>query len=114
MVPMREAWRGGGWVGELRLEVREFESLTRWRWAMTTPGGTLVADHGAMTRGDYRSASAAAGHLIMCLSSGRLAEALTLADQTIGYTRRAGLGPWTGARWWPRCDGCGRARPAGN
>ncbi len=32
-------------MGELRLEVREFESLTRWRWALTTPGGALVADH---------------------------------------------------------------------
>jgi len=32
-------------VGDLRLEVCEFESLTRWRWALTTPGGALVADH---------------------------------------------------------------------
>src|SRR6266481_3495953 len=44
-LPVREAGRGGGWVGELRLEVREFESLTRWRWALTRPGGASVADH---------------------------------------------------------------------
>jgi hypothetical protein len=31
--------------GELRLEVREFVDLTRWRWALTGAGGTLVADH---------------------------------------------------------------------
>ena len=32
-------------MGELRLEVREFESLARWRWVLTRPGGALVADH---------------------------------------------------------------------
>jgi len=49
----------------------------------------------AVARGDYRSASAAAGYLIdLCRASGRLAEALTLADKMIGYTRRAGLRPW--------------------
>jgi tetratricopeptide (TPR) repeat protein len=50
----------------------------------------------AVTRGDYRSASVTAGQLAdLCRDSGRLAEALTLAEQQIGYTRRAGLGPWT-------------------
>lgn len=33
-------------MGELRLEVREFQSLARWRWVLTRPGGTLVADVG--------------------------------------------------------------------
>jgi hypothetical protein len=32
-------------VRELRLEVREFSDLTRWRWVLTRPGGALVADH---------------------------------------------------------------------
>jgi len=46
--------------------------------------------------GDYRAASVAAGRLVyLCHGSGRLAEALTLAEQQIGYTRQAGLGPWT-------------------
>jgi hypothetical protein len=30
---------------ELRLEVSEFENLTSWRWALTRPGGSLIADH---------------------------------------------------------------------
>jgi hypothetical protein len=39
-------WRQEGvTVLELRLEVREFRDLTRWRWVLTRPGGTLVADH---------------------------------------------------------------------
>jgi tetratricopeptide (TPR) repeat protein len=50
----------------------------------------------ALDRGDYQSASAAAGDLAYsCRDSGRLAEALTLAEAQIGYTQRAGLGPWT-------------------
>jgi hypothetical protein len=50
----------------------------------------------AVARGDYRAASVATGELINhCRSSGRLAEALTLADEMIGYSRQAGLGPWT-------------------
>ncbi len=32
-------------VGEFRLEVREFQDLTRWRWALTGAGGALIADH---------------------------------------------------------------------
>ena len=41
-------------------------------------------------------ASARAGRLIdLCRSRGRLAEALTLSEQKAGYTRQAGLGPWT-------------------
>jgi tetratricopeptide (TPR) repeat protein len=34
-------------VGELRLEASEFRDLTSWRWALTGPGGSLVADHEA-------------------------------------------------------------------
>ena len=51
--------------------------------------------HGA-ARGDYRLASAAAGELCNLLqSSGRLEEALKVAEEKAGYTRQAGLGPWT-------------------
>jgi hypothetical protein len=47
-------------------------------------------------RGDFPVASVAAGRLInLCVSGGRLAEALALADRKIGYTRQAGLGPWS-------------------
>jgi CHAT domain len=50
----------------------------------------------AVSAGDYRSASVTAERLvILCRRSGRLAEALGLVDQMIGYTRQAGLGPWT-------------------
>ena len=46
--------------------------------------------------GDYYAASAVSGRLVdICRGSGRLAEALTLAVQMAGYTRQAGLGPWT-------------------
>ena len=30
---------------ELRLEVREFRDLTRWRWILTDALGAFVADH---------------------------------------------------------------------
>jgi hypothetical protein len=54
----------------------------------------FVAD--AVARGDYRAASVITGELINhCRGSGLLAEALTLADEMTGYTREAGLGPWT-------------------
>ena len=50
----------------------------------------------AVSRGDYWGATAISGSLVyLCLDSGRLAEALTLADQRADYTRQAGLGPWT-------------------
>jgi tetratricopeptide (TPR) repeat protein len=50
----------------------------------------------AVARGDYMRASATAGRLAdLCRGSGRLAEALTHAEQQAGYTRQAGLGPWT-------------------
>jgi hypothetical protein len=50
----------------------------------------------AVARGDYRWASVAAGRLAdLCRVSGRLAEALALTGQKAGYTRQAGLGPWT-------------------
>jgi hypothetical protein len=50
----------------------------------------------AVARGDYQAASVAAGRLVdLCRGGGRLAEALTLAGQMAGYTRQAGLGPWT-------------------
>lgn len=47
-------------------------------------------------QGDYRLASVRAGDLLDLLRSrGRLPEALTLAEEKAGYTRQAGLGPWT-------------------
>jgi hypothetical protein len=50
----------------------------------------------AASRGDYVAASAAAARLAhLCGISGRLAEALILADTMAGYARQAGLGPWT-------------------
>jgi tetratricopeptide (TPR) repeat protein len=49
-----------------------------------------------VARGDYRSASVAAGRLAdLCQDSGRLSEALALIEQAADYTRQAGLGPWT-------------------
>ncbi len=32
-------------IGVLRLEVREFRDLTRWRWVLTDPAGAFLADH---------------------------------------------------------------------
>jgi CHAT domain len=50
----------------------------------------------AVSHGDYWAATAISGRLVyLCLGSGRLAEALTLADQRADYSRRAELGPWT-------------------
>ncbi len=47
-------------------------------------------------QGDYRLASGTAGALLALLRSrGRLTEALALAEEMAGYTRQAGLGPWT-------------------
>ncbi len=50
----------------------------------------------AVACGDYSAASSAAGQMVdLCRGSGRLAEALDLAGRKAGYTRQAGLGPWT-------------------
>ncbi len=32
-------------MAELRLEVREFRDLTRWRWVLTDAAGSFLADH---------------------------------------------------------------------
>jgi len=46
----------------------------------------------AMARSDYEAAAVAAGRLVnLCRDSGRLAKALTVAEQTADYTRQAGL-----------------------
>ena len=46
-------------------------------------------------QGNYRLASAAANDLVTLLRrSGRLEEALQVAEEQAGYTARAGLGPW--------------------
>jgi hypothetical protein len=45
---------------------------------------------------DFRAASITAGHLAnLCGSEGRPDEALALIEQKAGYSRQAGLGPWT-------------------
>ena len=50
----------------------------------------------AVAGGNYRLASAIAGDLLNLLrAGGRLEEALAVAGEKAGYTRRAGLGPWT-------------------
>ena len=50
----------------------------------------------ALERQDYRIASAAARNLVISLArGGRFREALQLAEQMIGYTRRTGLGRWS-------------------
>jgi tetratricopeptide (TPR) repeat protein len=50
----------------------------------------------AATGGDFRLASGIAGELANLLrDAGRLAEALDLTIEMAGYTRQAGLGPWT-------------------
>jgi hypothetical protein len=50
----------------------------------------------ASARSDLRNLSVTAGELVNLLrSTGRLEEALKVADDLAGYTRRAGLGPWT-------------------
>ena len=47
-------------------------------------------------QGDYRLASAIAAALLnLLMLSGRLPEALAVAEEIAGYTRRAGLGPWS-------------------
>jgi len=49
-----------------------------------------------VAQGNYRLASVAASQLVNLLqSSGRLEEALKVAEEMAGYTRQAGLGPWT-------------------
>ncbi|GIH91774.1 CHAT domain-containing protein [Planobispora siamensis] len=45
---------------------------------------------------DYRIMSVAASELVrLCQESGRLGEALALAEQRVELSRRAGMGPWT-------------------
>jgi tetratricopeptide (TPR) repeat protein len=50
----------------------------------------------AAARGDLAAAALAADQLAdLCLKTGRLSEAIALADQATAYTRQSGLGPWT-------------------
>jgi len=50
----------------------------------------------AAQRGEFRTASGVAAQLVELLrASGRAAEALGVLEEKQGYTRRAGLGPWT-------------------
>ncbi|MFD0315700.1 CHAT domain-containing protein [Streptomyces flavalbus] len=50
----------------------------------------------ARAAGDHRAAAGAAGTLAgLCLRTGRLDEALAMADAEIEHARVAGLGPWT-------------------
>jgi len=49
-----------------------------------------------VAQGNYRLASVAFGQLLnLLMASGRLAEALAVAEEMAGCTRYAGLGPWT-------------------
>jgi hypothetical protein len=49
-----------------------------------------------VARGSYGSAATVAGQLAdLCRDSGRVADALTFAEQQADYTRQAGHGPWT-------------------
>jgi len=50
----------------------------------------------AEATGDYRSAATATSWLAdMYLRGGRLSDALAFTERQLGYTRQAGLGPWT-------------------
>jgi tetratricopeptide (TPR) repeat protein len=50
----------------------------------------------ALDRGNYEIASVTCSDLARyCCNTGRLAEALTLADQMIRHAEQAGLGPWS-------------------
>ena len=50
----------------------------------------------ALSRGNYEDAAPAAGTVVRyCRMAGRLAEALTVVEQQITYTQRAGFGPWS-------------------
>jgi tetratricopeptide (TPR) repeat protein len=50
----------------------------------------------AVTAGEYRTASGIAARLVnLCLDNGRLREALDLTERMMGYSRQAGLGPWS-------------------
>ncbi|MHC4917298.1 MAG: CHAT domain-containing protein, partial [Planctomycetota bacterium] len=52
--------------------------------------------HRAAARDEFHTASTAMGFVInILLSTGRAEEALALVEEMKGYTRRAGLGPWT-------------------
>jgi hypothetical protein len=49
-----------------------------------------------VAQGNYRLASVASGQLLnLLMETGRLEEALQAAEAKAGYTRHAGLGPWT-------------------
>ena len=53
-------------------------------------------DRARAAQSNYRVASIVAGDLCNLLRrSGRLEEALRVAEEKAGYTRQAGLGPWT-------------------
>lgn len=50
----------------------------------------------SLDRSNYRTACSVASYLVYSrLRTGRLTEALQLAEDTAGYTRQAGYGPWT-------------------
>ncbi len=71
---------------------------TLWRAGRTAEAEPMLRDVIARSaaQGNYRVASVAAGDLCNLLrSSGRLEEALREAEEKAGYTRQAGLGPWT-------------------
>jgi len=95
-------------VGELRLEVREFQDLTRWRWVLTGPGGTLVADHEVRLDGEswqYEASEDLLGYLRWHVAPDRRTEdeARIVAE----------VGTWIAAEvFGPVAAAMARARPA--
>ncbi|MGH8903855.1 MAG: AAA family ATPase [Egibacteraceae bacterium] len=75
-----------GRLARALMTVRPAEAETRLRDLVDRAAG----------HGRYDLAAAAAGDLVSLLrDGGRLSKALVLVEQKRGYTRRAGLGPWT-------------------
>jgi tetratricopeptide (TPR) repeat protein len=82
---------------------RELEDAARLASALLEAGRWREAEammrdiaRKAAERGEFRTAMSVATYLINILKdTGRAEEALPLVEQKKGYTRRAGLGPWT-------------------
>jgi hypothetical protein len=95
-------------VGEFRLEVREFQDLTRWRWALTAPGGALAADHEVRPDGGCWQFEAF-GDLLGYLSWHAAPDRRAQDEARIV----AGLGAWIGTEvLGPVAEKLAAARPA--
>jgi hypothetical protein len=95
-------------VGELRLEVRDFADLTRWRWVLTDATGAFVVDHEVRLDAacwQFEAFADLLGYLHWQVAPDRLAqdEARIVAD----------LGDWIGSQvLGPVADAMVKARPA--